>query len=294
VANIDDRAFRELMTESQDLHVDAMRGIKETIPALEEIREERRRQEIDTDEIDRFNANRRSMLRQLGYGAGGIAGRGLLAGSFGTILSGLMATPARADRNLDVQILQTASSLEKLAVETYNAAASQNLGGVARIPGTAGQVVVQFVMTTMKQHDEHKKGFQAQTTALGGRPQDSPNPKFQAEVTKAVPGFKQPVEVVDFAAVLEKVATDTYLVNLTQLEDMKSKEIMASVMGVEAQHLASLRAVSALLKGGAPQLIKIPIGADLAKLPAAAGSVAFPKAFEEVGPVAEPETGAVK
>lgn len=294
MANIDDGALKELITESQDLHVDAMRGIKETIPALEDMREERRGQEIDTDEIDRFNANRRSMLRQLGYGAGGIAGRGLLAGSFGTILSGLIASPARADRNLDVQILQTASSLEKLAVETYNAAASQNLGGVAKVPGSAGQVVVQFVMTTMKQHDEHKKGFQAQTTALGGQVQDSPNPKFQAEVTKAVPGFKQPVDVVDFAAVLEKVATDTYLVNLTQLEDMKSKEIMGSVMGVEAQHLASLRAVSALLKGGAPQLIKIPLGADLAKLPAAAGSVAFPKAFEEVGPVAEPETGAVK
>ncbi len=32
------------MTESQDLHVDAMRGIKETIPALEERREERRGQ----------------------------------------------------------------------------------------------------------------------------------------------------------------------------------------------------------------------------------------------------------
>ncbi len=294
MTNIDDRAFKQLIAESQDLHVDAMRGINETIPVLEEIREERRGQEIDTDEIDRFNRNRRAMLQKMGYGAGGLAGRGLLAGSFGTILTGLMATPARADKTLDVQILQTASSLEKLAIETYNTAASQNLGGVAKVPGTAGQVIVKFVTETVKQHDEHKKGFQAQTTALGGKPQDTPNPKFAAEVTKAVPGFKQPVDVVDFAAVLEKVATDTYLVNLTQLEDMKSKELMASVMGVEAQHLASLRAVSALLKGGAPELIKIPIGADLAKLPAAAGSVAFPNAFEQVGPIAEPETGAVK
>ncbi len=69
---------------------------------------------------------------------------------------------------------------------------------------------------------------------------------------------------------------------------------MDSVMGVEVQHLAIRRAVSALLKGSAPQLIKIPIGADLAKLPHAGGSVAFPEAFTEIGPVAEPESGAVK
>ena len=73
---------------------------------------------------------------------------------------------------------------------------------------------------------------------------------------------------------MEKVATDTYLMDLTMLEDMKSKIVMSSVMGVEAQHLATLRAVGALLTGGAPELIKVPIGADLAKLPAAAGSVA--------------------
>ncbi len=91
-----------------------------------------------------------------------------MAGGFGTILSGLIATPARAGRNLDVQVVHTASSLEKLAVETYNAAASQDLGAVAKVPGTAGQVVVQFVMTTMKQHDEHKQGFQAQHHRPGG------------------------------------------------------------------------------------------------------------------------------
>ncbi len=92
------------------------------------------------------------------------------------------------------------------------------------------------------------------------------------------------------------MATDTYLVDLTMFEDMKSKVIMGSVMGVEAQHLATLRAVGALLEGGAPQLIKIPIGADLTKLPAAAGNVAFPDAFEQTQPdlVAAPESGAVR
>ena len=62
-------------------------------------------------------------------------------------------------------------------------------------------------------------------------------------------------------------------------------------MGVEAQHLAVLRAVGALL-GGAPELIKIPT--EPAKLPAAAGSVSFPEPFQGTDLASPPEEGAVK
>ncbi len=284
---LDDRTFNELITESQDLHVDAMRQIKETLPELAEIRAERRGQEIDTDEIKRFNLGRREALARLGYGT---ATAGMLTAGFGGMFAGLLATPAYADQSLDVQMLQTASSLERLAVNTY--ATALTLPFIKN--GNA--VVVKFAQTTMQQHDEHRKAFQAQTTALGGKPQDQPNPTFVAVVQQAVPGLKAPGDVVKLAAELEKVATDTYLVDLTMFEDMKSKTIMGSVMGVEAQHLATLRAVGALLEGNAPQLIKIPIGDDLAKLPAAAGSVAFPNAFEQTQPelLAAPESGAVR
>jgi hypothetical protein len=70
---------------------------------------------------------------------------------------------------------------------------------------------------------------------------------------------------------LETVARDTYLTDLSMFSDTKSKQIMGSVMGVETQHLATLRAVSALLAANAPQLIAIPVNA--AQLPAGAGSV---------------------
>jgi len=63
------------------------------------------------------------------------------------------------------------------------------------------------------------------------------------------------------------------------------------VMGVETQHLATLRAVGALLEGGVPELIAIPT--DLAALPAAAGSVAFPEPFEKPNLASPPEEGAV-
>ena len=65
-------------------------------------------------------------------------------------------------------------------------------------------------------------------------------------------------DVVKLAATLEQVATDTYLSDLAMFTDVKSRMLMASVMGVECQHLATLRAVGALLQGGAPELIAIP------------------------------------
>ncbi|HSH61217.1 MAG TPA: ferritin-like domain-containing protein [Acidimicrobiales bacterium] len=286
--NIDERGLNELMVESQDLQVDAMRDIKATLPELAEIREERRGEPVNTDEIDRYNSSRRQLLQKFGLGAGGLATRGLFAGGMGSFLAGLLASPASADKPLDIQILQTASSLEILAVGTYDTAL-----GLEFIKN-GNPVVVAFAQTTRKQHDEHNKAFQAQSKTLGGKEQTQPNPKFAQVVQQALPTIKGPVDVVGLAKTLEMVATETYLMNTSQLEDTASKKVMASIMGVETQHAATLAAVEALLKGGAPQLIKIPIGADAAKLPAAAGSVAFPEAFLTAKMVAEPESGAVK
>lgn len=285
---IDDRSLNELIVESQDLQVDALRDIKATLPELAEIREERRTLGVNVDEINRYNANRRSVLRNMGIGGGGLAAKGLLGGGFGALLAGLFATPASADEALDIQILQTASSLEVLAVATYGAALT------LEFIKSGNPVVIKFAQTTMMQHDEHRKAFQSQTKALGGKEQTAPNAKFKPIVDSAVPTLKAPLDVVNLAETLETVATQTYLMNTTLLEDVASKKVMASVMGVETQHAAVLRAVKALLAGGAPELIKIPIGADAAKLPAAAGSVAFPEAFEPVTAAAGPDTGAVK
>ena len=301
---LDTTTFASLMEESRDLHVDAMRTARDSLPELADIREERKG-EIDTEEIDRFNEARRGVLARMGVGASGLAARSLLGGGFGGLFVGLLASPARADQALDVQILQTASSLEALAVATYSVALGEGpdranapaAKAVAGITDTgARNTVAAFAKETRRQHDEHKKAFQAQTTTLGGRIQDAPNPKFLPVVTSS--DLSTPAKLVDFAATLEKVATDTYLLNLTMLQDQRSKGIMASVMGIEAQHLATLRAVSALLAGGAPQLIDVPFpAASIPRLPAAAGNVATPDALHKVGGpelIAEPTSGAAR
>ena len=285
---LDDVALSEILNESRDIHSDAIRAATASQEELAEIRHERRHDGVNPDEIARYDAGRRSLLQSFGLGGGALAGRAVLTGGLAAAVTGLLARPAAADRPLDVQILQTASSLEILAVATYGAAL-----GLDFIKN-GNPVIVKFAQTTMSQHDEHRKAFQGQTKTLGGKEQTNPNPKFAPVVEQAKPNLKTPLDVVKLAVTLEDVATQTYLQNVSTLENSNTKALMASVMGVETQHAATLRAVKALLEANLPDLIKIPIGADVVKLPAAAGSVAFPNAFEPVGTIAEPETGADK
>ncbi len=281
--SIDERELGVLITESQDLQSDAMAGARANLPMLEEIRHERGDVTPSPAERRAFDEGRRSLLARLGLTGGGavLAGTGI-----GAALVGILSRPAAADTALDIQILQTAPSLEKLAVETYKAALT--------LPfiKDGNKVVVKFAETTAMQHDEHKKAFQAQCTKLGGKVQDMVNPKYAPIVEAAKPTLKAPLDVVMLAATLETVARDTYLADLALFTDAESRFLMATVMGVETQHLATLRAVEALLKGGAPQLIAIPT--DVAKLPAAAGSVGFPDAIPKATKASPPEEGAVK
>ncbi len=283
--SIDESRLTELLVESKDLQADALRDTRSTLADLWEIGASRKGRPVDLDKIRAYETSRRDLLKKGGFGIGGLASRGLLGGAFGSALSGIVARPASAQASVDTQILNTASSLENLAVATYDAAL-----GLDFI--RANETITAFARETRQQHSEHGKAFNAQAVALGGEEQDETNAKYQAIVDETLPTLTDPLKVAELAAVLEEVATSTYVANMSLFQDKESKSIMASVMGVEAQHLATLRAVIALIEGGAPQLIAIPT--DLAALPAAAGSVAFPEPFETANLASPPEEGALQ
>ena len=278
---VDVRAFDQLIEESQDLHTDSMIEARRTLPDLADAAADRRRAGLSTEPavVDSFNASRNSLAKRLSLALGGILG-------IGAVNSVMARGAAAADGDIDVMQLQTAVSLELLAVATYGAALT--------LPFIKGgnPVIVKFAEVTMKQHDEHRQAFSAQIKTLGGTDQTETNPKYTPVVEAAKPTLKAPIDVVKLAATLEQVATETYLADLNRYKDVTSRSLMASVMGVECQHLATLRAVGALLEGGGESLIAIPT--DVAKLPAAAGSVAFPDAFEGIKLASPPEEGAVK
>ncbi len=279
---IDDRALARLIEESQDLHTDAMVAGRSSLPDLADYASDRRRSGIEHDPqvIAEYTESRHNLIRRLAMSVGGVLGVGVVSTAFAR-------NAAAADGDIDVMQLQTAVSLELLAVATYEAALT--------LPFIAdgNPVIVAFAETTRDQHDEHRQAFSAQTEALDGTDQTETNPKYTPIVEDAKPTLMAPLDVVNLAATLEQVATETYLANLSRFTDVTSRVLMASVMGVECQHLATLRAVAALLEGGAPELIAIPLGDGVAQLPAAAGSVAFPEPFPGVTMASPPEEGAV-
>lgn len=286
---VDERALRELIVESEDLQVDALRDLKGVQADLADGHADRVRNGIDPEEVHEFKENRKKLLADDGFGFGTLAAMGALGTAFAGAMTTMFASPAGAQgdtEDVDVMVLQTASSLENLAVATYEAALG--LDFIAN----GNETVKAFAETTMGQHKEHGDAFKSATKSLGGKEQTDPNPKYLTVVQDATPGLTDPAKVVELAMALEQVATQTYVSNISLMRDDTSKKLMASVMGVESQHLATLRAVGALLAGGGADLIAIPT--DLAKLPAAAGSVAFPESFEGREMASPPEEGAVK
>jgi hypothetical protein len=194
-----------------------------------------------------------------------------------------------------VQILQTAASIENLAVATYKTALTlPYIGGSAANP-----VVTKFAQVTMGQHAQHADAFNAAVKHLGGKAQNKPDPAFVPVVNKAVASLsgasaaQGALGVVGLALELENIAAETYVKDTTLAKSTTNKALFASIMGIEAQHVSVLLAVQALLMAGAPQLISLSPGTGAA-LPAAAGSVGFPNAFYKTNMAAPAKQGAVK
>jgi len=205
----------------------------------------------------------------------GLARRHVLALLGGGILGGPLAAPAGADTALDVRILQTASSLEALAEAACARLPADGLSGFARDAG--------------RRHAEHKQAFQSQTSTLGGRSQDAPNPRFLLLLEEPDP--------LAAAATIEKVLVDTYISNLTVAGDRRARELLAAAMAGAAQHLAVFRVAGALAAPGSTQPLAVPLPvADLPKLPSTVGTVAPPEALHAMGGpelIADPASGAL-
>jgi hypothetical protein len=220
----------------------------------------------------------------------------LLGVAGGVALVGILASAAGASSSKDVQVLQTAASIENLAVATYKTALTLPYIGGA----TANGVVTKFAQVTMGQHVQHADAFNSAIKSLGGKAQTKPDPAFVPVVNKAVSGLSGATAangalgVVGLALELENIAAETYIKDTTLVSSTSNKALFASIMGIEAQHVAVLLAVQALLKGGAPQLISLSEPATVAALPAAAGSVGFPNAFYKTSSAAPASQGALK
>ncbi len=284
MGEVDIDQFTELIEESQDLQVDAMRTAQEPLDEIVEAGRERRSTK-EYAELVRAEQDRHSAAPWLGAG--------IVAGAAGLVAAS--ASPAFAEANADVMAMQTAASLENLAVFTYKTALTLPY---LKTSDRAIKTVAAFATITMGQHTEHGKAFNARVVALGGKEQTQTNPKYTPVVKGMVPKLVAggPLDVVGLAITLEDIATSTYVKNIQTVADPQVRLLFGTIAGVESQHLATLYAVQALLKGGAPQLITVKAtggAVDAAKLPAAAGSVGIPETFKKTDLASPPSEGAV-
>lgn len=165
----------------------------------------------------------------------------------------------------DVQILQTAASIENLTATTYEITA-----GLPFMEG-APALVTSFLARTRDAHREHARQLNAAATRLGGKPQPGPNPGLKADIDGRTRGLRTPGDVIDLLLRLEVIATQTYLANTTALADVEGRKLVASVLGVTAQYVAALNLMKALLPTGEllvppPALSRLPAAAALAGL----------------------------
>jgi rubrerythrin len=282
--SVDERTLGALLEESNDLQSDAMRSAREPLRELvERGRERRAHGGFDPDEARRFATERNRLLRSTLRGTGAFATLG-----FGAALLALFDSPAFAQAGSDVQILQTAASLEILAVETYDVALTFDfIGGATAIP-----TLKLFAMTTRDQHAEHAKAFNAAAKQLKGKEQTEPDPVLLDTVNRAERTLTGPGPVIALAISLEDTAAQTYVANTSALADKDARNLTASIMGVEAQHVAVLLAVKTLLDDNLPDQVKLP--PDVTRLPDVAGGVGFPEAFYKTDKSRPADEGAVK
>jgi rubrerythrin len=283
----DPRALNELLEESQDLQADALLPTHEALDELVELNHSPNDEDHASNQA--FHVEHQDRLRA------SLGATTLLGAAGGAALVGLLASPAFASSSSDVQILQTANSIENLAISTYKTALTlPYIGGSAANP-----VVTKFCQVTMGQHMQHDDAFSAAVKQLGGKAQNASDPAFVPVVNKAVKSITAAtpsagaLQVVALALELENIAAETYVKDTVLAKSTTNKALFASIMGIEAQHASVLLAVQALLQAGAPQLISLAPG-TAAMLPAAAGSVGFPNAFYKTNQAAPASQGAVK
>jgi hypothetical protein len=162
-------------------------------------------------------------------------GSATTAGGAATTAGGSATTMGGSAATGDVAALQTASSLEELAVAVYQTAIDSGLVKTAAI-GDAAKLF-------QSQHKEHSQLFQGATTKAGGTPFAKPNPAVLAQLQPTIKALKDEIGVVMLAHSLETAAAETYQKVVGTLKDMTLNQAFMSVGGTEARHAVILASV---------------------------------------------------
>jgi hypothetical protein len=230
---IDETALGGLIEESRDTHADALRAAREPLADMVDLgRQTRAGSGPDADESRAFaDKNRRWLASTAGRVGGLLAATGVIAA-----IADYIGSPAFASSGTDVQVLQTASSIEVLAVSTYKTALTLSyIGG-----STANPVIKAFATTTMGQHQDHQKAWNGVLTAAGKKAVTGVDPVVQPTINTAFAKVTNVAGLAELALMVENIAGETYQNGLSVIKSAAGIKTAAAIEPVEFQHAAIL------------------------------------------------------
>jgi hypothetical protein len=183
----------------------------------------------------------------LQFGGLAVAGAAVLAACGGddddssgagatTTATGSTTTTADSG-SMDLTLAKTAASLEKLAVDTYQAAIDSGLVTTAAI-GDAAKLF-------QEHHQAHFDALNGVVTQSGADAITEANAAVkEAIVDPAVAAAKAEADIVALAFTLEDAAAQTYVFAATQLSTPELRSTIMTIGGVEARHRALLAFVA--------------------------------------------------
>ena len=231
---ISERELVVMTNDLEELHHETMPKTYEAVAEWAELGHERVRA------VGASRVSRRGFLAGSGVALGGVilaaCGSSSKSGTSGTTTS-----PNGKSPNNDLKIAALATSLENLAIATYQ-------GGIdAATAGKLGSVppaVVTFAKTAQQQHKDHAAAWNA-IIKSGGQPEVT---GVDSTVKTGVvdPAFAKVTDVRGLAKLalqLEEVAAATYLESIDLIKDSGGIKTSASIHPVELQHAAILHFV---------------------------------------------------
>lgn len=189
-------------------------------------------------------------------------------------LFGQRAVEAAAADNGDLAILNFAYTLEAVAVTAYKAAAGSGL-----LPTAAVAVAQKFGA----QHADHQAALSAAIQQVSGSAPKAPSGPFN------FPTFKSASDILTFAKTLEETAVGAYYMAGGKFQNAKLAAAAASIIGVEAQHVAVLSAalqqdpIPSAFVTGKPADQVTSIAQSILTAPTGQGGAAMPSGMPTTG-----------
>ena len=223
-----------------DLHHETMPAVYESVAEWVE--------HTDPHRAGRSAATRRAFL----IGSATTLGAAVLAAcgsssskasssTVGSTVAPAASTTTSGSANVDLKVAALATSLENLAVATYQSGIDAATAGKL---GTVPPAVVTFAKTAQQQHKDHAAAWNAILSGAG-KPTVS---GVDMTVKNAVvdPAFAKVKDITGLAKLalqLEEVAAATYLSGISVLSSPGGVKTSASIQPVEMQHAAILHFV---------------------------------------------------